>query len=78
MDMSNALHTKPTIENVLPAAADTIADGECYAMPEDDWRQFEFVSSAFAYEIKRELQAIDRVWQERSVPVDQGHGFRWL
>lgn len=76
MDLSGALHVTPTISDALPNVATAIADPKCFQMHEDDWRQFEFVSSAFAKELKMELSAIDRIWQEHSVPIDDGHAFR--
>ncbi|NQT15237.1 MAG: hypothetical protein HQ582_20945 [Planctomycetes bacterium] len=76
MDPSDILFSTPTLNDALPELADVLADDACIRMHEDDWRQFEFVSSAFAEELLTELSAIDAIWKEHGVPIGDGHAFR--
>ena len=76
MDPSDILFNTPTLNDALPQVGDMVAGDKCIRMHEDDWRQFEFVSSAFAEELSAELSAIDAIWKEHSVPLDGGHAFR--
>jgi hypothetical protein len=71
------LFTTPTLNDALPTTfSEVVADADCFRMYEDDWRQFEFVSSEFAKELKAELKAIDKIWKKKSVPLGEHHAFR--
>lgn len=78
MNPQDILFSTPTLNDALPAAlGPPIPKEGCCQMHEDDWRQFEFVSSTFAPEIASELEAIDKIWKEESVPIgDKGTAFR--
>ncbi|MBE0535233.1 MAG: hypothetical protein IH624_06140 [Phycisphaerae bacterium] len=76
MDPSDILFTTPTLNDALPSTSNVPASEDCYAMHEDDWRQFEFVSSRFSTQVAAETVAIDRIWREQSVPVGEYQAFR--
>jgi hypothetical protein len=72
------LFSTPTLNDAIPAlVSSSVPRDRWYQMHEDDWRQFEFVSASYRAEISGELEAIDRIWKEKSVPLgDQGTAFR--
>lgn len=77
VDPNDVLFTTPTLNNALPALSDVLPAADCLRMHEDDWRQFEFVGPAHDAALASELAAIDRIWRESSVPLDEGMtGFR--
>ena len=69
-DPKDILFSTPTLNDALPTDLGPSAPGDdCFQMHEDDWRQFEFVSAALGAETASELAAIDRIWNEQSVPL---------
>ena len=73
MDPKKILFSVPTLENTMPVLmAEPIGNRTCQYMHEDDWRQFEFIDGRFRDELAREIAAIDRIWQEQSVPLGEG------
>jgi hypothetical protein len=77
MNPQDILFTTPTLNDALPANLGSAVVGDnCYQMHEDDWRQFEFVSAAFDSQLADEIAAIDKIWQEQSVPLGDHSAFR--
>jgi hypothetical protein len=74
MNPQDLLYPMPTLNDAVPTALGPPVPAEgCYQMHEDDWRQFEFVSGAFAAEIASDIAAIDKIWKEQSVPLGEGN-----
>jgi hypothetical protein len=73
VDLQDLLYSTPTLNDALPSALGGAVPAQgCHEMHEDDWRQFEFVSSTFPAEVAAEVADIDRIWKEQSVPVGDG------
>jgi hypothetical protein len=72
VDPQTILFSLPTIENTMPPLVDDDVTG-AFAMHEDDWRQRELVSTAFAPEIVAELAAIQAL-----LAAQTGAGFATL
>lgn len=78
MNPNDILFTTPTLNDALPATAESSAAlSDCIQLHEDDWRQFEFISASLKPELDAELADIGVVWDEHSVPLgDSGTAFR--
>ena len=78
VDPQDILFTTPTLNDAVPASvSSSVSRDSWHQMHEDDWRQFEFVSASHRGEMASELEAIDRIWKEQSVPLgEQGTAFR--
>ena len=66
VDLSDILYSLPSICDRLPAVADTPPTGDNLILAEDDWRQFELVSRAFAGESEAEIAAIRAIHEQES------------
>ena len=74
MDPSEILFTLPTIENTTPPMVDSDSLENVAVFHEDDWRQYEMVSTASNNKIEQEFEGILRVHQE----CTNGAGFSEL
>jgi hypothetical protein len=73
VDPKSILFSTPTLNDALPAFRQSSTPaGKLFEIHEDDWRQFEAVSTTYQDEIKRELTAIRDVLATSSVPTKIG------
>lgn len=71
IDLSELLYSLPSICDRLPDVSDAATSGDEFILVEDDWRQFELVSRAFADDADAEIAAI------RGIHEDERAGFGW-
>jgi hypothetical protein len=69
VDLSDLLYSLPSICDRLPAVADTPPGTDDLILAEDDWRQFELVSRAFAGDADAEIAAIRAIRENESAGV---------
>lgn len=75
VDPRTLLYSLATIENQWPATEESIpARPEDLVLHEDDWRQFEAVSTNFADVVAAELEDIRRFHSEKSTPLKLPQG----
>lgn len=68
------LFSLPSICDAIPAPGKRPVSGGDLLLAEDDWRQFELVSSSLAADMEHELAAVRRIHEEERV----GSGWRTL
>jgi hypothetical protein len=71
INVNNILFTTPTIENTFPSFEE-IVDSSNLSIPEDDWRQVEFVSKSQQALIDAEIDSITYIFQHK---VHQGPSY---
>lgn len=71
IDLSDLLYSLPSICDRLPGVSDTPPGADDLILSEDDWRQFELVSRAFAGDADVEIAAI------RAIHENEGAGAGW-
>lgn len=77
IDPQKLLYTTPTINDAIPielVANSTAQSG--IVTHEDNWRQFEFISSRYKKQIESELSSIDGIWKNESVKTGDYTAFR--
>ncbi len=72
MDPSKILYSLPSICDFIPPVSDVPLTGLELVLHEDDWRQFEFVSSEVKQETSSEIAAVQRIHENKST----GSGWR--
>ncbi len=77
IDPNQLLYTTPTINDAIPTAlTETPLLPGGVATHEDNWRQFEFVSSSYKQQIEKELEHINEIWKFKSVKTGEYTAFR--
>ena len=66
IDPQEILFGLPTIYDLVPAVGDARLSGTELALPDDDWRQLEFVSASLAEEDDAQIEAIRLIHQNHS------------
>ena len=78
VDPKSLLYSLATINDALPATEPTPPEKGDLILHEDDWRQFEAVSTSLRPQIESELADIRKIFAENSVPLGQGRAFKKL
>lgn len=73
VDPKSILFSTPTLNDALPAFQSKTSSGQkLFQLHEDDWRQFEAISSVHATAIEQELVAIRKIHETASVKTKMG------
>jgi len=71
INVNDILFTTPTIENTFPSFEE-IVDSSNLSIPEDEWRQVEFVSKSQKASIDAEIDSINYIFQHK---IHQGPNY---
>ncbi len=66
---NNILYSLPSICDAIPAVNGQPLSGAEFALAEDDWRQFEFISHEFAREVDEEIAKIRLIHENAAAEV---------
>ena len=69
VDPSTILYSLPSICDGIPGVSDRALSGNEFVLAEDDWRQFEFVSSNLCNIVDHEITQIRRIHENASAEV---------
>lgn len=78
VDPKTLLYLLATISDALPATEPTPPQKTDLILHEDDWRQFEAVSTSLRPQVDAEMADIRKIFSEHSVPLGEGRAFKKL